>query len=191
MVSVSSGSWYYENMKVVFLDRDGTVIVDPKDERVDSIEKIELFPDTIAALSYLAKNGFVAVLITNQAGIAEGRITEEDFWHIHNEVLERLKPSGMKFLKTYMNGEAAGPNATDWRKPGPKMLLQASKDFGLDLSQIYMIGDSESDIKASINAGCRGGVLVGTATNKKVVSSDAAYSAPSLMDAVRYITTNG
>ena len=100
------------------------------------------------------------VLVTNQAGIAEGRINEDDFWRIHNKVLRRLEPSGVKVLKTYMNGEAAGPDATEWRKPGPKMLLQAAEDLGLNLAEIYMVGDSESDIQVAMNVGCKGGILV-------------------------------
>src|SRR5687768_16509348 len=122
-------------MKLVFLDRDGTIIQDPLDERVDSIDKIELFPDSIEGLKYLADNDFAVIVITNQAGIAEGRINENEFWTIHNEVLSRLSPSGVKVLNTYMNGEA-GPDASEWRKPGPNMLLQAAKDFSLDISQI-------------------------------------------------------
>jgi imidazoleglycerol-phosphate dehydratase/histidinol-phosphatase len=174
-------------MHVVLLDRDGTVLVDPKDERVDSTEKIVLFPDSIAALSYLARNDFAVVFIINQAGIGEGRMSEDDFWRIHHEVLRRLEPSGVKILKTYMNGETAGPNATQWRKPGSKMLLQAAQDFDLRLADIYMIGDHETDVQAARNAGCRGGILVKTATNVDVVSPDAAFNAPHLMDAVQYV----
>ncbi|HVV25603.1 MAG TPA: HAD-IIIA family hydrolase [Candidatus Saccharimonadales bacterium] len=177
-------------MKVVFMDRDGTIIQDPPDERVDSVEKIELFPDSIEALKLLAENGFSAVLITNQAGIGEGRITEDEFWKIHEAILAQLAPSGIKFLKTYMNGERAGPKATEWRKPGPKMLLKAAEDLHLDLKDIYMVGDSQSDITAGINAGCKGSILVETARNKKVVSPDAIYSAANLLDAARYIITN-
>lgn len=177
-------------MKVVFLDRDGTVIQDPLDERVDKPEKIELFPDSIEALKYLADNGFSVVLITNQAGIGEGRISEEEFWSIHNEVLRQLSPSSVTIVKTYMNGEAAGPNATQWRKPGPKMLLQAAEDLGLDLKEIYMVGDNKSDIQAGVNAGCKGGILVMTARNKIVESSEAVYVAPNLLDAVHYIVRN-
>jgi len=176
-------------MKVVFLDRDGTIIQDPPDERVDSIDKIELFPDSIEALKYLADNGFSAVIITNQAGIAEGRLNEEEFWEIQKEVLARLAPSGLSILKTYMNGEA-GPDASEWRKPGPKMLLQAAEDFSLNLSDIYMVGDSLADIGATINAGCKGGILVKTARNRVVESPDAVYSAPALLDAVHYIVEN-
>lgn len=177
-------------MKVVLLDRDGTVIVDPPDLRVDKVEKIELFPDSIEGLKYLADNDFAVILITNQAGIEEGRLTEEEFWQIHNEVLRRLQPSGVKFLKTYMNGEMKRHDNSDWRKPGPKMLLQAAKDFDLDLAQIYMVGDAQTDIQAALNAGCKGGILVETATGEKVVSLDAIYSAPSLLDAAKYIVSN-
>jgi histidinol-phosphate phosphatase family protein len=177
-------------MKVAFLDRDGTVIQDPPDERVDKIEKIELFPDSIEALKYLGDNDFGVVLITNQAGIGEGRISGEEFWTIHNEVLRQLAPSGVKFIKTYMNGEAAGPNASEWRKPGPKMLLQAAEDLDLNLKDIYMVGDNQSDIGAGINAGCKGSILVKTARNKIVESPNAVYSAPNLLDAAHYIVAN-
>lgn len=177
-------------MKVVLLDRDGTVIVDPPDLRVDKVEKIELFPDSIEALKYLADNDFAVILITNQAGIEEGRLTEEEFWQIHAEVLRQLEPSGVKFLKTYMNGEMKRPDNTEWRKPGPKMLLQAAEDFGLDLSQIYMVGDAQTDVQAAINAGCKGGILVQTATGEKVTSPEAIYSAPTLLDAAKYIAAN-
>jgi len=177
-------------MKTLLLDRDGTVIVDPPDLRVDKKEKIQLFPDSIEALKYLAGNDFQVILITNQAGIEEGRLTEAEFWDIHNEVLSRLAPSGIKFLKTYMNGEKSKSDATEWRKPGPKMLLQAAEDFNLDLSAIYMVGDSQSDIQAGINAGCKGGILVKTA-NENVESPNAIYTAPNLLDVAHYVVANG
>ena len=93
-------------------------------------------------------------------------------------------------MKTYMNSEAAGPNATAWRKPGPKMLLQAAEDLNLNLQNIYMVGDNQSDIDAGINAGCKGGILVKTARNKIVESPNAIYSARTLLDAAHYIVAN-
>jgi histidinol-phosphate phosphatase family protein len=176
-------------MKTVFLDRDGTLIVDPADERVDSIEKIELFPDSIEALRYLADNDFNVVIITNQAGIAEGRISEEDFWKIHSVVLDKFSESGIHILKTYMNNEAPGA-ISDLRKPAPGMLLQAAKDFNLNLSEIYMVGDSQSDILAGINAGCKGSILVKTAPNHDVISPDAIYTARDLLEAVVFVVEN-
>ncbi len=176
-------------MKVVFLDRDGTVIQEPADERVDKVEKIVLPPDSIEALKYLADNDFSVIIITNQAGIAEGRITEEEFWTIHKEVLLQLAPSGVNILKTYMNGET-GSDASEWRKPGPNMLLQAAQDFKLSLKDIYMVGDSESDIQAGINAGCKGGVFIKTARTNFVESSSAVHSASNLLEAAQYVVTN-
>lgn len=158
-------------MKIVLLDRDGTVIQDPHDGRVDSKDKIKLFPDSIKALKYLAENDFKIILVTNQAGIAEGKITDDDFTRINNEVLAHLSPSGMTILHTYMNGEADEPNASDWRKPGPKMLLKAAEEFSFDIGSVYMVGDSQSDIDAGINAGCKGSILVKTARNKVADSS--------------------
>lgn len=176
-------------MKVALLDRDGTVIVDPPDLRVDKIEKIELFDDSVPALKYLADNDFSVIYATNQAGIEEGRLTEEQFWRIHKEVLRRLSVSGVNVLRTYMNGEMKREDNTLWRKPGPNMLLQAAKDFNLDPSKLYYVGDNQSDIDAAQNAGFKGGILVKTA-NENVESPNAVFTAPKLTDAVKYIVEN-
>lgn len=172
-------------MKIVLLDRDGTVIKDPLDERVDREDKIELFADSIDALRYLAENDFAVIFITNQAGISEGRINNEDFNRIHGKVLDMLNVSGVKILKTFMcpHGPSDGCNC---RKPKPTMILEAAKEFDINLSDVYMVGDNVSDIDAGINAGTKT-VLVETATNKKVVAPQATYTAPNLLDAVKYI----
>ena len=174
-------------MNIVFLDRDGTVIVDPEDERVDREDKIKLFPDSIEALKHLADNNFAVILITNQAGIAEGRINKEDFERINTKVLEMLAPSGVKILKTYMCPHSS-EDKCECRKPKPTLLLQAAKDFNVDLSKTYMVGDRESDIKAGINAGTKT-VLVKTA-NVPVEVKEATYTAQNLLEAVKYISTN-
>jgi D-glycero-D-manno-heptose 1,7-bisphosphate phosphatase len=174
-------------MKAVFLDRDGTVIPDPPDERVDTIEEVQLFPDSIEALKLLADNGFNAIFITNQAGIAEGLLNEQDFERLNNAVLERLKPSGLKFLKTFMCPHSPNDNC-ECRKPSPKMILDAAKEFGVDLSNSYMIGDRPSDIMAGVNAGTKT-ILVKTA-NVPVSSEEATYTAPNLLDAAKYVVNN-
>lgn len=176
-------------MKVVLLDRDGTVIQDPIDERVESVDEIELFPDTIEALRLLADNDYAVIFITNQAGIAEGKITEAEFWTIHEEVLRRLEPSGINVLKTYMNSEST-EGASDMRKPGPGMLLQAASYFNFDINDVYMVGDRQSDIDAGIYADCKGSILVQTARNQRVSSPNAIYTAPTLYDVVTYIIEN-
>lgn len=171
-------------MKVVFLDRDGTIIVDPPDNRIDSIQKIQLFPDTIEALTTIAQLGYGIILITNQAGIAEGRITEQKFWQIHNEILKRLAPSGIAIRKTYLCPHRPADNC-NCRKPKPAMLLQAAEEFAIDLPHSWFIGDRETDIQAGHAAGTKT-ILVQTA-NTRQDSGGATYSAPHLLDAVRYI----
>lgn len=174
-------------MNIILLDRDGTVIRDPEDERVDKEEKIELFSYSIDALKYLALNNFEVILITNQAGISEGRINLDDFNRINNKVLEMLAPSGIKILKTFMCPHRPNDNCI-CRKPKPTMILEAIKEFNLDSKKLYIVGDRESDIDAGINAGIKT-ILVKTA-NVHVVADQANYTAPNLLDAVKYAVEN-
>lgn len=174
-------------MRAIFLDRDGTIIADPPDERVDKAEKIELFPDSIEALTKLATLDYVVILVTNQAGISEGRINEQGFWKLHAIVLEKLASSGIKILKTYVCPHGPHDNC-ECRKPKPTMLLQASKEFDIDLENSWMVGDRQSDVMAGVNAGTKT-ILVKTA-NVPVESKEATYTAPNLLDAIEYIASH-
>jgi D-glycero-D-manno-heptose 1,7-bisphosphate phosphatase len=171
-------------MRAVFLDRDGTLIIDPPDERVDKVEKIKLFPDSLEALRLLSTLDYGVFIITNQAGIAEGRINEVEFQTINTKVLEMLAPSGAKILKTYVCPHSPH-NRCECRKPKPTMILQAAQEFDIDLPNSWMVGDHQSDIMAGINAGTKT-ILVETA-NVPESSSEATYTAASLLDAIRYI----
>lgn len=172
-------------MKIVFLDRDGTVIQDPPDERVESEAEIKLFPDSISALKKLADNGFSAILITNQAGISEGRLSQDDFQRINNKVVAMLETSGIKILKTYMCPH--GPDeGCECRKPKPTMILRAAKDFGLDLETTFMVGERRSDVLAGKSAGTKT-ILVHTARNKQDEAPEADYQAQNLTEAVNQI----
>ena len=172
--------------KIVFLDRDGTIIRDPVDERVTSEDKIQLFADSIFALKKLADAGFQAIIVTNQAGIGEGRITVGDFERIHAEVLRQIAPSGLKILKTYMCPHTQDENC-ECCKPKPTLILEAASEFNLDLSNIYMIGDHQSDVLAAKSAGAKS-ILVKTARNDQDESPEADYIAKNLTEAINFIT---
>lgn len=171
-------------MKAVFLDRDGTVNVGvPTYERVSSLDKVQLLPNSLEALTKLAELDYLVFFITNQAGLAEGIISIEDFHEINNEILKQIEPSGVKITQTYYC-----PHDTDdcdCRKPKPGMLLQASREWGIDLTQSYMIGDRGSDVMTGVNAGAKG-ILVKTGV-PTVESDKAVFTAPSLLEAVGYI----
>jgi histidinol-phosphate phosphatase family protein len=174
-------------MKTVLLDRDGTIVIDPPDKRIDSVEKLALFPDTLEALHYLAEHGYNVIIITNQRGIAEGRITTQQFETINAHFITMLQPSGIEVLKTYMS--PFGKNdVNDWQKPGPGMLLQAAKDFNLDLAATYMVGDRETDVQAGKSAGSKT-ILIKTLATKDL-PTQADYASANLVDAVRYIVEN-
>ena len=173
-------------MKAVFLDRDGTVNVGaPFYERVDSLDKVKLLPNTLEALKLLAKLDYGVFFVTNQGSLAEKLITIEQFEEINTKILELIAPSGIKILKTYLCPH--GENDTcECRKPKPKLLLDAAKEYDVELAQSWMIGDRPSDVMTGVNAGAKT-ILVKTGV-PSVESEQATFTAPSLLEAVQYIS---
>jgi len=173
--------------KAVFLDRDGTINAGiPFHERVDSVAKVLLLPNTMDALKKLAVMDYLIFFVTNQAGIAEGLITLEDFDLINDEVLRQIAPSGVKVQKTCLcpHGESA---TCECRKPKPKLLQDAAHEFGIDLKESWMIGDRPSDVMTGVNAGTHT-ILVLTGA-PDATAPQATFTAPSLLEAVDYIAT--
>lgn len=173
------------SMKAVFLDRDGTVNEGtPTHERVDSLEKVKLLPNTLEALRRLARMDYAVFFVTNQAGLAEGLITWDKFSAINDKVLDLLKPSGIKVRGTYVcpHGE---DSQCDCRKPKPKLLQDAAQEYGIDLARSWMIGDRPSDVLTGVNAGTKT-ILVKTGV-PTVESKEATATLPSLLEAVAYI----
>lgn len=171
-------------MKVVLLDREGTLIEDPNYDRVDAISKVKLLPGTLPGLSLLADNGFAVVIITNQTNIAQGRITEQELWDINSYIVNLLHPSGIQILQTY----ACPHNEDDGcscRKPKRTLLQQAAKDFDFDLRETFMVGDRDTDVEAGINAGCRT-ILVATGKHP-TDDKKSDYFAKDLEEAARII----
>lgn len=174
-------------MKAVFFDRDDTLIIDTPDFCVNSVDKIELFPDTLRALSILAKAGYSIVIVTNQETISAGKISEEDFWSVHQSVLELLKTSGITILKTCMCPHTAEDNC-ECRKPNPAMIEEAAKEFGIELENSWMIGDRDTDILAGNTAGTKT-ILVKTG-QLPVTGRGATHVAANLLEAVNIIVAS-
>jgi histidinol-phosphate phosphatase family protein len=171
--------------KAVFLDRDGTVSVGvPVYERVDSIDKVELLSSTLEALTLLAGLDYSVFLVTNQAGLAEGLIDRDDFDAINSKVLRLIEPSGIQILDTYVCPHSEHDDC-ECRKPKPKLLLDAAREYDIDLPGSWMIGDRPSDVMTGVNAGTKT-ILVKTGV-PTVESSEATCTVPSLLEAVQYI----
>jgi histidinol-phosphate phosphatase family protein len=178
---------YFKQMsiKAVFLDRDGTINMGvPTYERVDSVDKVKLLPNVVEALKLLATLDYKVFFITNQAGVAEGLITLEQFNEINNKVLEYVAPSGIKIEKTYLCPHAESDNC-ECRKPKPKLLLDAAKEYDIDLSKSWMLGDRSPDVMTGVNAGTKT-ILVKSGV-QTVESEHATFTAPTLLEAIQYI----
>jgi histidinol-phosphate phosphatase family protein len=134
----------------VFLDRDGTLMEDTG--YVSDPAKVRIFDGVREALAALKARGFLTVIVTNQSGIPRGYFTVADFEAVHARFLELLGPGLID--ATYMCADHPD-TASDRRKPGPGMLLEAARDLGIDLARSWMVGDREADVEAGLRAGAR------------------------------------
>ena len=159
--------------KAVFLDRDGTLHVDKVETR--RIEDLEFFSDTIESLRRLRSAGFELVIVTNQSGIGKGHYKESEMQAFNDEMVKRLKDSGVEITALYYC-----PHKTEdkcqCKKPKDGMIRRAVMDLDLDIYKCYMIGDQNSDVVAGINAGINKNYLVKTGIYK---SEDGKYHCPS------------
>ena len=146
---------FFKHKKFVFLDRDGTINVrPPKACYVERPEDFIWLPGAAEAIKLLNEVGYLAILISNQPGIARGRLTEETLQSIHNKMNFDLSAAGAHIDKIYYCPHN-WDEGCECRKPKPGMLYQAQKDFSLNLRKGYLIGDDERDIDAGNAAGCQ------------------------------------
>jgi D-glycero-D-manno-heptose 1,7-bisphosphate phosphatase len=174
-------------MKAIFLDRDGTIIVEPPNERLTYVGDIAFFPETMPALKLLQEHGFSLIMVTNQAGVGEGLITLEEFQNLEDELQRNLAEAGITFTKVFVCPHAASQDC-DCRKPKPKLILDAAKEFGVDLVNSFMVGDNLSDIEAGINAGTKT-ILVKTGI-RDIEATQATFTAKDLLEAAEYVVSH-
>ena len=142
--------------KVIFLDRDGTIIKDGS----AFWEEPHFVDHAKEGIGMLYTLGYELVIVTNQCHIAKGHSTFEHFNSVNKWITDSLLPHGINFLAFYVcphHPEGNIPELTkvcDCRKPLPGMLLQAAKEHNIDLKESIMIGDSYSDVIAGLRAGC-------------------------------------
>jgi D-glycero-D-manno-heptose 1,7-bisphosphate phosphatase len=143
--------------RAVFLDRDGTLIHNVP--YCSDPAEVQVLPGVTQSLRKLREHGFKLVIVTNQSGIGRGYFEEEKFWKVQAAFEQQIGPNIID--ATYFCADHPD-KATDRRKPGPGMLIEAAHDLKLDLASCFMIGDSESDVEAGIRAGVKAAILIGT-----------------------------
>lgn len=160
----------HNKQKAIFLDRDGTI--NKYVGFLRNIDDFELIDGAAEAIKLINQSGYLAIVVTNQPVIARGEVTWEQLNEIHRKMQTLLGREG-----AYIDGIYICPHHPDkgfagerpeykfdcdCRKPKPGLLLKAAKDFNIDLFQSYMIGDSERDVQAGINAHCKKSICIET-----------------------------
>ena len=143
--------------KALFIDRDGTIIAEPADEQIDSLEKLAFVPGAISGLKSLTGLGFELVLATNQDGLGTVSFPEETFWPAHEKMLATLRGEGVTFDEELIDRTFEHDNAPT-RKPRTGMFARYM-DGSYDLSGSYVIGDRVTDILLARNLGAQGILL--------------------------------
>lgn len=141
--------------KALFIDRDGTLIIEPADEQIDSLEKLEFLPKVFRNMHFIAKNlNYELVMVTNQDGLGTDSFPEDTFWPAHNKMLKALENEGVVFDNILIDRHFPHDNAPT-RKPGTGMMGQYM-DGSYDLANSFVIGDRLTDIMLAKNLGAKG-----------------------------------
>ena len=142
--------------KVLFIDRDGTLVIEPPvDYQLDSLEKLEFYPKMMRNLFFIRKKlNFELVMVSNQDGLGTASFPEETFWPAHNLLLKTLEGEGITFDAIYIDRSMPQDNAPT-RKPRTGMLTRYLNNEDYDLAGSFVIGDRATDVELALNLGCR------------------------------------
>ena len=141
--------------KVLFIDRDGTLIKETVDEQIDAFEKMIFYPKAFTYMSKIAQElDYELVMITNQDGLGTESFPEDTFWPVHNFIMKSFENEGVVFDAVYLDRTFPHENAVT-RKPGTGLLTSYFSDK-YDLENSYVIGDRLTDIELAKNLGAKG-----------------------------------
>ncbi|MXV15139.1 bifunctional histidinol-phosphatase/imidazoleglycerol-phosphate dehydratase HisB [Hufsiella ginkgonis] len=141
--------------KVLFVDRDGTLVKEPADEQVDSFDKLIFYPGSILYLARIATElDYELVMVTNQDGLGTPANPDENFWPVHNFILQTFENEGAKFTEVFIDKTFPHEQAPT-RKPGTGMLTKFFDTASYDLAGSFVIGDRLNDVILAKNLGAK------------------------------------
>ena len=138
----------------LFIDRDGTIIKQIDGYYISSIEQIELIENIFPAILMLQNEGYLIIIVTNQAGINKGILSNEQVDEINQHIIQLLKKQGIDISAVYVCPHKPDEQCK-CRKPQPGLLLKAAKEYNIDLENSIIIGDTDKDTEAGLNAGLK------------------------------------
>ena len=145
--------------KVLFIDRDGTLIVEPDDKQVDRLDKVRLTRDVIPALLSLSEDGYRFVMVSNQDGLGTDSFPEADFQPAHDLTMSLFSSQGIEFDEEFICPHMPG-DGCDCRKPRAGLLTRYLAANAIDLEHSAVIGDRETDLELAESIGVRGILFV-------------------------------
>ena len=163
--------------KVLFIDRDGTLTLEPNDFQLDSFDKLIFYPNVFQYLSKISKElDYELVIVTNQDGLGTSSFPENTFWPVHNFILQIFENEGVVFDQVFID-KSFPKDQQPTRKPGAELLKSYINNPVYDLENSYVIGDRLTDMELAKNLGCKG-ILIDTDTERGAAEmTDAALDA--------------
>jgi len=174
--------------KAVFVDRDGVInramVVDGRPFPPRKLKDFEILPGVEEACKRLHEANYLIIVVTNQPDIARG-LSETDLVETFHNEIRRLLPVSEIFCCAHDEADCC-----ECRKPKPGMLIQAQNQFGIDLTQSFMIGDRWKDVETGFNAGCQT-IFIDYGYAEKLPQKPSNYTCSSLSDAADWILGSG
>lgn len=177
--------------KVLFIDRDGTLVIEPPvDYQLDSLEKLEFYPKVMRNLGFIrSKLDFEFVMVTNQDGLGTASFPEETFWPAHNLMMKTLAGEGITFDEVCIDRSMPADNAPT-RKPRTGMLEKFLHNPEYDLANSFVIGDRPTDVELAKNLGCRAIFLNDNVQLLKPVAEGGQAACEGLLQVCALATTD-
>lgn len=178
--------------KVLFIDRDGTLILEPPDEQIDSLDKLEYYPGVFTWLGKIAREtDYELVIVTNQDGLGTDRFPEHTFWPAHEKMMKAFENEGIKFSSVLIDKSFPHENKPT-RKPGTGLLTEYLSGK-YDLKNSYVIGDRLTDVELAKNLGAKGVLIKDSSLDFRIKESKldgfCALTTESWEDIYKLLTT--
>jgi imidazoleglycerol-phosphate dehydratase / histidinol-phosphatase len=167
-------------MNVVFLDRDGTIIVEPPDEQIDTLEKLEMIPGAIQGLRLLQNHGYVLVMVTNQDSLGSAAYPQKSYDLVQKKLMGLLNGEGIQFAGVFVCPHNS-KDACACRKPKTGLVSEFIRTNNVNLARSYAFGDRETDVRLAQNIGCKSIRLTTDASSK------ADFKTESFIEACNFI----